>query len=194
MHQCPNCPSSFARQSHLARHVRGKHTLLKPFRCLQCPIRFSRLDTVQKHLRIIHGLEKRKLTQNERVYVSDGFVEPSSREVLFAEEYPPPLQTEENQHIIMFEEMMQKATLEVSQDPPLPLYLQESIVDQQRRGSIPLDFSLGNMLYDLPEPPMVPSNYPSSMSFQMYPDASRLESFGIPFSAVEAILENTTYF
>lgn len=86
MNHCPHCTATFARLSHLTRHVRGRHTKVTPFRCLECEKKFSRYDTLLKHLRNVHFYgrsftlflnmcRKQKLTPEERDYVCGGFTQ-----------------------------------------------------------------------------------------------------------------------
>ncbi|KNE70747.1 hypothetical protein AMAG_15498 [Allomyces macrogynus ATCC 38327] len=53
----PDCPKSFSRSSHLARHMRI-HAGAKPFACTLpgCDKRFSRRDCWREHLRGVHGV------------------------------------------------------------------------------------------------------------------------------------------
>lgn len=49
--RCRFCQAAFARQEHLARHIRS-HTREKPYSCPQCPKAFSRQDVLNRHVQV----------------------------------------------------------------------------------------------------------------------------------------------
>lgn len=125
--------------------------------------------------------------------MSNGFVEPSLRKshVGYSESQPA-LKKEEIEHIRMFDEMMQNTSVDLSLFQSLPIYLQENQMDEQRRGSIPLDFS--QRFVQLPDAPIVPSSFLYTQAdFEIFAESFslELESFGLPLSFNQ---ENSIYF
>jgi hypothetical protein len=142
---------------------------------------------------LIHGLERRKLTAVEREYVSDGFVEPSSRkdskDMLAEVSDENVLNDAVLEHVAMFDDMILNAAKTATRDPPLPLYLQENVAEL----SIPMDHSFGFMPnFSLLEAPVVPSNYYLSglNDLQLFPELSPFGSYGIPLYTIPLVLDS----
>ena len=51
---CEYCEKSFGDNYHLVRHIRGCHTLEKPYKCLKCDKRFAISEGLSQHVRSAH--------------------------------------------------------------------------------------------------------------------------------------------
>ncbi|XP_042880295.1 longitudinals lacking protein, isoforms H/M/V-like isoform X7 [Penaeus japonicus] len=54
IHQCPFCPYTTIRSTHLTRHI-CTHTGEKPFGCPHCPFRAAQMDSLKTHIRTHTG-------------------------------------------------------------------------------------------------------------------------------------------
>jgi hypothetical protein len=58
MFKCDQCDKSFGRKSHLQRHIKLIHQLLKPFKCENCDKSFGEKHNLHIHIKAIHQLLK----------------------------------------------------------------------------------------------------------------------------------------
>ncbi|KAI8920095.1 hypothetical protein DFJ77DRAFT_451080 [Powellomyces hirtus] len=49
IHECSHCPRSFTRRYNLLAHIRGTHSLEKPYTCALCPRAFTRKHDFDRH-------------------------------------------------------------------------------------------------------------------------------------------------
>ena len=56
-YQCPECPKTFAQQSHISAHLQT-HTGERPYECEECGRTFRQSGHLQSHQRRVHSGEK----------------------------------------------------------------------------------------------------------------------------------------